>query len=185
MGQSRSNRGSARTSNRGTDKRSDRGFLDRWVLRTTVVLLCFLAVIQGLLRYDDMRALLNESIRLEGEPLARAVAGLDRPAYPWLDTTIADFEESSDEATEGVIYLRLLSKSKGKVWALVNGRAAKLITADDGALACQDGDLVEILCEKGEANVLVTYVSDNLSQPRVGVWVKGSGILLLSRVTAK
>ena len=162
---------------------SDRGFLDRWALRTTVALLCFLAVVQGLLRYEDLRALLNESMRLEGAPLARAVAGLDRPAYPWLDAAVA--EPGFDGASQGVIYLRLLSKHKGKVWALVNGRAARIISEDDGVLACQDGDLVEILCEKGEANVLVTYVSDNLSQPRVGVWVKGSGILLLSRVIAK
>jgi len=183
---------------------SDSGFLDKWLPRTAAILLCVVAVVQGLLRYEDMRTLLNESLRLEGEPLARAIAGLDRPAYPWLDSMVAssdakavETDETGEsgkptgnagktgEAARGVIYLRLLSKPKGEVWALVNGRAVKLITEDDGVLACKDGDLIEILCEKGEANVLVTYVSDNLAQPAQGVWVKGSGILFLSRVTAK
>jgi len=168
-----------------TRESSDAAFLDKWLPRIAVIMLCVVALVQGLLRYENMRTLLNESLRLEGEPLARAIAGLDRLAYPWLDAMVLSSDEETGEAAQGVIYLRLLSKPKGEVWALVNGRAVKRITEDDGALACSDGDLIEILCEKGEANVLVTYVSDNLAQPAQGVWVKGSGILLLSRVAAR
>jgi hypothetical protein len=178
--------GGLRVSRRGrSDRRDSRGFLDKWVPRTIAVLLSLLALVQGLLRYEDMRALLNESLRLEGEPLLRAVAGLGRPAYPWLDTTAEAYGDEEGGPAQGVIYLRLLSEPKGEVWALVNGRAVKRITEDDGVLACQDGDLVEILCDEGEVNVLVTYVSDNLAKPAQGVWVKGSGILHLSRVLAK
>lgn len=166
------------------DRKDSRGFLDRWVPRTTVILLSLLALVQGLLRYEDMRALLNESLRLEGEPLMRAVAGLGRPAYPWLDTRAEGYDEEGGPA-QGVVYLRLLSRPRGEVWALVNGRAVKRITEDDGVLACEDGDLLEILCDQGEVNILVTYVSDNLAEPAQGVWVKGSGILHLSRVLAK
>lgn len=158
----------------------EQGF-ERRLVRLVVSLLCLVAVIQGLLRFDEVRALLNESIRLEGEPLAQVVAGLGEPATPYLELDSVWADEDGSE-TQGMVFLRLLAKPKGEVWALVNGRAVKQITQDDGAISCKQGDLIEVLWEKGEGNVLVSAVSDNVSFPSVGTWVKGQGILLIGRV---
>ena len=48
--------------------------------------------------------------------------------------------------------------------------------------SCRDGDLIEIIAERGQANVCVSAASGNILGPQVGTWVKGEGILLLGRV---
>ncbi len=151
------------------------------LVRFVASLLCFVAIVQGLLRFDEVRRLLNESIRLEGEPLARVMAGLREPVTPWLESG-SIWEDQDSRDAQGMVFLRLLTKPKGEVWALVNGRAIKQITQDDGAVSCRQGDLIEVFWEKGEGNVLVSAVSEKISFPTVGTWAKGRGILLIGRI---
>lgn len=161
----------------------ERSFETRYV-RFVVTFLCVVGVIQGLLRFDDMRRLLNESIRLEGEPLSRAVAGLKEPAETWIEWPPVN---AGDIAAGRVatICLRFIGRPQGALWVLVNGRAVKRLSVEDGVVSCKDGDLVEILSDKGTINVVVSSTSENVVSPKIGTWVKGKGIVLLGRVRTK
>ncbi len=144
-----------------------------------IAFLCLVAVIQGLLRFDSMRALLNESVWLEGQPLARALTGFEEPLFTWIEWPLAHDAQAGEV---GIICLRFVGEPNNNVWILVNGKAAKRAVTEDGVVMCRDGDLIEIVAEKGRANVVVSAVSSNIASPHVGTWVKGEGVLLLGRV---
>jgi hypothetical protein len=146
-----------------------------------ITLLCLVAVVQGLLRFDSMRRFMNEAIWLEGEPLARAVSGLKEPFYTWIQWPPAG---SSQDGTSnvGIMCIKFIGKPNKNVWILVNGKTAKRAVEEDGVITCRDGDLIEIIAERGQANVCVSAASGNILGPQVGTWVKGEGILLLGRV---
>ncbi|MGI6162456.1 MAG: hypothetical protein ACOYEQ_00815 [Bacillota bacterium] len=150
-------------------------------IAVVITLLCLVAVIQGLLRFDSMRRFMNETIRLEGEPLARAVSGLKEPFYTWIEWPPAGSGQQSTNNT-GILCIRFIGKPNKDVWILINGKAAKRFDDEDGVIVCRDGDLIEIIAEKGQANVVVSAAGSNIVHPQVGTWVKGEGILLLGRV---
>ncbi len=141
--------------------------------------MCLVAVIQGLLRFDSMRKILNESVWLEGEPLVRAVTGLKQPFYTWIEWPPA---QGASPGQVGILCLKFIGKPNKNVWVLINGQVAKRAVVEDGVVMCKDGDLIEIVAEKGQANVVVSAVSRNVLLPEAGTWVKGEGILLLGRV---
>ncbi len=146
-----------------------------------ITLLCLVAVIQGLLRFDSMRRFMNEAIWLEGEPLTRAVSGLKEPFYTWIEWPPAGSSQESTIHT-GVLCIRFIGKPNKDVWILINGKAAKRVVDEDGVIVCRDGDLIEIITEKGQANIVVSAAGSNIVHPQVGTWIKGEGILLLGRV---
>ena len=91
----------------------------RFARRFPVFLVAFVLVVIGLqilLRFDTVRRFPNESIRLEGVPLARVVKGLDDPICPWIDWPPG----YPGDAGTGTVYLRLLAKPAAEVWVLVN-----------------------------------------------------------------
>lgn len=150
-------------------------------ITVVITLLCLVAVIQGLLRFDSMRRLMNESIWLEGEPLARALSGLKEPFYTWIEwPSVRSSQESTNNT--GTLCIRFIGKPNKNVWILINGKAAKRIVDEDGVIVCRNGDLIEIIAEKGQANVVVSAAGSNIAHPQVGTWAKGEGILLLGRV---
>lgn len=149
-----------------------------------VALAVTVACLQILLRFENVRRLLNESIRLEGVPLGRVVEGLDDPVYPWLDWQPG----SSGPAGAGetaVIYLRLLHEPPGEVWVLVNGRAIRAMDRDGAVIPVADGDRVEVYCPEGRVEVVVSSASPGLSAPEVGVWAGGEGRVFVTGVEMK
>ncbi len=159
---------------RGPDPERDKRF-ERHLCRTLVFLVIAIAVIQSLQRVDSLRSFLNQAIRLEGVPLQREIAGLDDPAYPWLDL-------SDSGRPAGTIYIRLTERPKGEVWVLVNSRAVKLIEGDGGAVTVQHDDFVEVLSHSGDVRAVVSGASSNVEHPCIGIWVAGRGHVFLARV---
>lgn len=149
--------------------------VERRVTHFLAGLLIFVIAIQLAQLIPGVRSTLNTAIRLEGEPLERIVAGVDEPAYPWLD--LCDPAEPA-----GAIYLRLTRRPKGEVWILVNSRPVRMVDGDGGTLTIRHGDFVEILAEGGEVMVLVSSASSNVQFPGAGIWVSGQGRMLLGRV---
>ncbi|HPZ85726.1 MAG TPA: hypothetical protein PLR82_05135 [Bacillota bacterium] len=141
--------------------------------------LCLVVLVQGLLRFDSMRALLNKTIWLEGQPLAKALSGVEVPIYTWLQWPPAEHVYTKDT---GVICLKFIGEPNPHVWIVVNGHAAKRADPADAVVVCCHGDVIEIVAEKGTANVVVSAVSSNVLTPSVGTWVKGEGVLSLGRV---
>jgi hypothetical protein len=137
--------------------------------------LALVALLQASLRFDSVRRLLNESIRLEGVPLAQQLEGIDEPAYPWLD-----WPPAGDPAPTGTLYVRLLGAAEDEVWVLVNGRAVKALAGDGGPVTVRDGEVVEVM-SRGSVNVVVSWVSANLAAPAAGDHVRGEGALFLCR----
>lgn len=150
-------------------------------LRFLVILLCLLATVQGLMRNQEIRRLLNESVRLEGEPLARAVSGLTEPANTWLSWPVLSEGEPQSQKV-AFFYLKFIGGSDRSVWVLVNGRPQKRITREDGVVAARHGDLIEVAVESGWASIVVSDVQGHVVSPQPGTWIKGQGILLLGRV---
>lgn len=138
-----------------------------------------LCVIQGFLRFESIRARLNASIWLEGQPLAVNLEGLEQPVYPWIDP-LALKDPGIDEAVG--FNLRFIGEVNDRTWVLINGWAAKKIDPEDGVVRCKEGDLIQIIAEEGRINLVVSAVSGNTSFPQLGTWVKGKGILTLGRV---
>ena len=60
---------------------------------------------------------------------------------------------------------------------LINGKAAKRFDDEDGVIVCRDGDLIEIIAEKGQANVVVSAAGSNIVHPQIGTWVKGLSLI--------
>jgi len=158
----------------------ERAFEARYV-RFLAAFFCVLGIVQGLLRFDNVRRFLNESIRLEGEPLARAVTGLQDPVYTWIPWPPYDDADVA-KGEVATFYLRSIGDSSAKVWVLVNGRAVKRITPEDGTFVAKNGDLIEVAVESGSASLVLSGASENVLSPEVGTWIKGSGIMLLGRV---
>jgi len=157
---------------------------DAWYARLLVILLCLTGITQGILRLDHMRRLLNHSIRLEGEPLAQTLTEIEAPAYTWIQWSPVSKRDLEGEKT-AIICLRAVGNVNRDVWILVNGKAVKKLSAQDGVVMCKGGDLVELVSEKGEVNVVVSATSKNVLIPRLGTWVKGKGIIVLGRVRLK
>jgi hypothetical protein len=147
--------------------------------RFVISFLCLVIIVQGLLRFDSMRALLNKTIWLEGQPLAKAISGVEEPIYTWIQWFPA---AHTDTGSVGIICLKFVGEPNQHVWILANGKTAKRAVAEDGVVVCRNGDEIEIVAEKGLANIVVSAVSSNVSSPSVGTWVKGEGVLLLGRV---
>ncbi|MGI6620129.1 MAG: hypothetical protein ACOX35_01570 [Bacillota bacterium] len=146
--------------------------------RFLICFLCLVVVLQGLLRFDSIRPLLNKTIWLEGQPLAKTLRGIEEPIYTWIQWPPAGYGSGSEV---GVICLKFIGDQNDYVWVLVNGKTAKKLVPEDGVILCRDGDLVEIVAEKGLANIVVSAVSVNVLSPSVGTWVKGRGVLSLGR----
>lgn len=166
------------------EKKPRQSSFDAWYIRLLVAFLCLTGIIQGILRFDHMRRLLNESMRLEGKPLAQTVAGVEVPAYTWIEWPPVNERDLAGEKT-AIICLKAVGNVNRDVWILVNGKAVKRLSAQDGVVMCKDGDLVELVSEKGEVNVVVSATSKNVLIPKLGTWVKGKGIILLGRVRLK
>lgn len=143
-----------------------------------VALLLVVVCLQVLLRFENIRRFLNESIRLEGMPLGTQVEGLPDPVYPWLDW-------QPGTTASATIYIRLLRRPAGEVWVLVNGRAVRAMDEDGAALAVRDGDRVEVLCTRGTIDVMVSSASSNLQSPPVGMWAGGSGTIFVCQARLK
>lgn len=161
-------------------KRSgSRKTLEPYFVGLLVTLVFTVALVQGLLRYDDIRRVLNSAIRLEGEPLSRVVPGVEKAAYPWFDWP---FPEGAHQT---FVYFRFLSEPQGKVWAIRDGRPVKEITPDDGVVTCAEGEILEVLIEKGEVRLVVSDTAPNLLFPSVSTLVSGSGRILVGAVETR
>ncbi len=164
----------------GKGKASSRGSagdarLDRPFVITLIAFVLLVTSLQVSLRFDSVRRLLNESIRLEGVPLGRQVEGLAEPAYPWLD-----WPPAGDTTPTGTLYLRLLRTVKGEVWVLVNGRAVKAIEPGGGIVTVRDGDVIEVI-SRSRVDLVVSLVSSNLAAPEIGDHIAGEGVLFLCK----
>jgi hypothetical protein len=154
--------------------------LDRAFVSFLLVFIVMVALLQASLRFDSVRRLLNESIRLEGLPLGRQMEGLRDTAYPWLD-----WPPASEIAPTGTLYLRLLGGVRGEVWVLVNGRAVRALAADGGTVAVKDGDYIEVMSLNGPVRVVVSSVSGNVVTPAVGDHCRGQGTVFLCRASLR
>lgn len=161
------------------ERSGSRKTIEPYFLGLLVTLVFAVVLVQGLLRYDDIRKALNSAIRLEGEPLSRIVPGVDKAAYPWFDWP---FPEGAHET---FVYFRFLSEPQGKVWAMRDGRPVKEITPDDGVITCAGGEILEVLAEKGEVRLVVSDTATNLLFPAVSTLVSGSGRILVGTVETR
>ena len=132
--------------------------------------------LQGLLRFDSIRPLLNKTIWLEGQPLAKTLRGIEEPIYTWIQAACRiRVRQRSRVICLKFIGIKRLCVGTGE------RKTAKKLVPEDGVILCRDGDLVEIVAEKGLANIVVSAVSVNVLSPSVGTWVKGRGVLSLGR----
>ena len=53
--------------------------LESRYFRFLICFVCLVVILQGLLRFDSMRALLNKTIWLEGQPLGKILSGVEEP----------------------------------------------------------------------------------------------------------
>jgi len=153
--------------------------LESRYFRFLICFVCLVVILQGLLRFDSMRALLNKTIWLEGQPLGKILSGVEEPICTWIQWPPAGYIHSDGL---GLICLKSIGEPNDHVWIVVSGKTAKRAVAGDGVVVCRDGDVIEIVAEKGLANIVVSAVSANVSSPSVGTWVKGEGVLTLGRV---
>jgi hypothetical protein len=144
-----------------------------------LTLLVFVGAIQGLLQFEGMRRILNKSIWLEGEPIAKSIAGLKEPVYPFVEWTTGG---SSDERKVGDVCFRFLDEPESEVWAFVNGVAVKRLTSDDGSVHIRDGDVLELRVSEGNLSVTVSAVSKNVRFPNVGFMKEGSESLTIGKI---
>ena len=143
---------------------------DRHLTWSAAVLAVVVVVVQVALRSENIRRLLNESIRMEGLPLTVQVQGLDDPARPWLD-----WPPAGESGETGMLCLRVLRQSRGEAWVVLSGRPVQVLPPEGAVVTVRDGDRVEVSSPAGEVSVLVSSVSGNIEAPLPGDWVAGSG----------
>lgn len=140
-----------------------------------VTLLCFVALLQIMLRFDSLRMILNDAIRLEGHPLSPVVQGLNQPAYTWLDWPLGDGKDRGI----ALVYLRFLRAPKTEAWILINGYVLKKATGDT-VIACADGDYIELFSQE-DITCIVSAVTDNVTFPLPGFFLSGRGKMSLGK----
>ncbi len=148
--------------------------------KVLVIFVCLVIGIQIIMRFESVRVVLNESIELEGKPLAKTLPETGQSFYPWLESVLLD--ECKHPSKIGFIYFRFIDEPKNDVWILLNGKTAKRITPEDCMIIGKHGDLIEITAVKGTYNIVVSGISSNILYPHVGTWVKGEGILPIGTV---
>ena len=158
------------------ERRAERLF-ERRLSWSLALLVAIVILIQWAMRSQDIRRLLNESIRMEGLPLSVEVRGLAEPARPWLD-----WPPSEEGVATGMLYLRVLTESRGEAWIVLNGRPVRTLPPEGAAVTVRDGDRVEVLSLDGETGVLVSGASSNVVAPKPGTWAAGRGCLEISTV---
>lgn len=154
--------------------------IEKILMRTIILGIILLVVVQGLMTNDPVRFYLSWAERMEGQTLELPAAGQQQ--IPEEDLTKAE----SPQAVMILSVSQFSSLPKAKV--LINGEEKLVFNDREIEVACQGGDIIEIDCTEYDfpLEFTVKEASENLSYPPPGkIFTANNSIVLIGKIIVK